>query len=267
MKYHVVGYIINDELTPSRILMLANPVRTKITLFGRKVILPTFAVQPDSICFLGPDTQEWANIIDNYQCDRDTNQYPIWEPDMSLFKDQERITLHGQELKGYLHVDLVREINNFKKRKQQQKKKEKEPTRTITGLYQPFSSCRIAILNGMKVYTSYLSKIIIQEFDDGCKTVSWEGGEEFVFPLDEQSLNYIKENSLLNLDPNKLQFFKPNIDDYYAADSTSQSPWGDTIKTKGRISKRIDFNLIKNGMRMESTCEGVNLSNITRADH
>lgn len=260
MKYHVIGYIEAEKKNPPRILMLANPVKTKMTLFGRKVILPTFDVQPDSVCFVGPHTLEWFDVIDKYQCDRDTNRYPIWEPDMSLFSEQEQI-MSGQRLEGYLHKDLVSEINKVKLAKQQQQQqqnKRPEPIRTITGLYQPFSNCRIAILNGMRVYTCYCSKVVIQEYEKHW-TRSEEGGERFVFPEDEQSLKFIKENSLLNLDPNKRQFFEPNLKDYYEADSTSQSPWGDTIKTKERISKRIDFSCIKNGMQMQYTNEGVDL--------
>lgn len=256
MKYHVIGYIVDEKRNPARILMLANPVRTKMTLFGRKVITPTFDVQSDSVCFVGPHSLDWFNIIDKYQCDKDNNVYPIWEPDMALFREQEQI-MSGQRLEGYLHIDLVKQINAVKSAKQQQNRKP-TPIRTITGLYQPFSNCRVAILNGMKVYTCFSSKIVIQEFNDH-KTVSQEDGEQFVFPMDEKNLNYIKENSLLTLDPNKMQYFKPQLEDYYEADSTSQTPWGDTIRTKERISKQIDITLIKNGMRLETTNEGVDL--------
>ncbi len=258
MKYHVIGYIVDEKRKPERILMLANPVKTKMTFTGRKVIVPTFDVQSDSVCFLGPHTLEWFNVIDKYQCDRETNQYPIWEPDMSFFQKEELITMSGQKLQGYLHVDLVKEINAVKQAKQQPINRKPTPVRTITGYYEPFSNYRVALLNGMKVYTSYISKVVIEEFTDH-KSVSYEKGEQFVFPMDEQSLNYIKENSLLVLDPNKMEYFKPDLDDYYEGDSTSESPWGDIIKIKERISKRIGFDFIKNGMRMESTNEGGHL--------
>lgn len=257
MKYHVIGYIEAEKKNPPRILMLANPVKTKMTLFGRKVITPTFDIQPDSVCFVGPHSLEWFDVINKYQCDKDENRYPIWEPDMSLFSEEEQI-MSGQILAGYLHIDLVKEVNAVKLARQQELNRRNIPIRTITGLYQPFAICRVAKLNGMKVYTCYTSKIVVKEYNDR-KTFSEENGEQFIFPKDEQSLKYIKDNSLLTLDPHKMQFFKPDLDDYYDAESTSQTPWGESIMTQERISKRIDYDCIMNGIRMETTNEVIDL--------